>query len=163
MEKLNIEARRKIDEIVLKHKDKMGPVKLMLHDVQSELGYIPFEAMEKIAEACNVSVAEVYGVVTFYTQFTTEPKGKCVINVCMGTACYVKGAQELINHIMDLTHAPINGTSDDGLFSLDATRCLGACGLAPVVIIDDKVYGNANESNVVEDIITKIIQSERRH
>ena len=161
--KLNAESRKKIDEIILKHKGKKGPVKLMLHDVQSELGYIPFDAMEKIAEASEVSVTEVYGVVTFYTQFTTQPKGKCVINICMGTACYVKGAQEMITHIMDLTNAPINGTSEDGLFSLDATRCLGACGLAPVVIIDDKVYGNANESNVVEDIISKIIQSERRY
>lgn len=162
MEKLNQESRRKIDEIVLQHKDKQGPVKLMLHDIQSSLGYIPFEAMEKIAEATNTSVAEVYGVVTFYTQFTTEPKGKCIINICMGTACYVKGAQELIERVMNLTGAPINGTSADGLFSLDATRCLGACGLAPVVIIDDKVYGNANESNIVEEIITKIIQTERK-
>ena len=162
MEKLNQESRRKIDEIVLQHQGKQGPVKLMLHDIQSSLGYIPFEAMEKIAEATNTSVAEVYGVVTFYTQFTTEPKGKCIINICMGTACYVKGAQELIERVMNLTGAPVNGTSADGLFSLDATRCLGACGLAPVVIIDDKVYGNANESNIVEEIITKIIQTERK-
>lgn len=162
MEKLNQQSRLSIDEIVLQHKDKQGPVKLMLHDIQSALGYIPFEAMEKIAEATNTSVAEVYGVVTFYTQFTTEPKGKCIINICMGTACYVKGAQELIDSVVNLTGAPINGTSADGLFSLDATRCLGACGLAPVVIIDGKVYGNANESNIVDDIITKIIQKERK-
>lgn len=161
MEKLNVESLKKIDEIVAKHTGKLGPVKLMLHDVQNALGYIPFEAMEKIAKASNTSVAEVYGVVTFYTQFTTEPKGKCIINICLGTACYVKGAQEIINKVCELTHAPVNGTSDDGLFSLDATRCLGACGLAPVVIIDGKVLGNANESNIVFDTIEDIIRANR--
>ena len=100
------------------------------HEVQNELGYIPFEAMEKIAEATGSSAAEVYGVVMFYAQFTTEPKGKHVINVCLGTACYVKGAQQLIDRVEKLTGAKVNRTSEDGLFSLDATRCLGACGLA---------------------------------
>lgn len=161
MEHLNQESLKKIDEIVTRHTGRLGPVKLMLHDVQKELGYIPFEAMEKIAAASNVSVAEVYGVVTFYTQFTTEPKGKHVINVCMGTACYVKGAQQLINHMIQLTKAEINKTSEDGLFSLDATRCLGACGLAPVVIIDGKVYGNAIETTAVEDLIKGMIKEER--
>ena len=117
--------------------------------------------MEKIANAIHVPVSKVYGVVTFYSQFTTEPKGKCVINICLGTACYVKGAQEIINKVCELTHAPVNGTSDDGLFSLDATRCLGACGLAPVVIIDGKVLGNANESNIVFDTIEDIIRANR--
>ena len=87
MEKLNGEALRKIDEIVARHKDQAGPCIEMLHEVQNELGYIPFEAMEKIAEATGSSPAEVYGVVMFYAQFTTEPKGKHVINVCLGTAC----------------------------------------------------------------------------
>ena len=82
------------------HKDQPGPTIVMLHDVQNELGYVPFEAMEKIAEACGTSVAEVYGVVMFYAQFTTEPKGKHVINVCLGTACYVKGAA--CSHLMRL-------------------------------------------------------------
>ena len=90
MGKLNEQSVQVIDRIVDRHRGRPGPVKLMLHDVQKELGYIPFEAMEKIAAASGVSAAEVYGVVTFYTQFTTEPKGKHVINVCMGTACYVK-------------------------------------------------------------------------
>ena len=161
MEKLNDKSKAVIEQIVEKHKGRMGPVKLMLHDVQRELGYIPFYAMEKIAEASNVSVAEVYGVVTFYTQFTTEPKGKHIINVCMGTACYVKGAQALIDRISELTETKVNSTSSYGLFSLYATRCLGACGLAPVCIIDDKVYGNATESTAVEDVIKAIIATER--
>lgn len=159
MERLSANALAKIDEICEKHRAKLGPTKLMLHDVQHELGYIPFAAMEKIAVACNSSVAEVYGVVTFYSQFTTEPKGKHIINVCLGTACYVKGAQAIIDEIVKLTGAKVNGTSDDGLFSLDATRCLGACGLAPVVVIDGKVYGNANENTIVYDTINELVNS----
>ncbi|MFV0551101.1 MAG: NAD(P)H-dependent oxidoreductase subunit E [Anaerorhabdus sp.] len=162
MEKLNAESIRIVDEIVAKHTGRQGPVKLMLHDVQHDLGYIPFEAMEKIAIAANTSIAEVYGVVTFYAQFTIEPKGKHIINVCMGTACYVKGAQNLVNDVISMTGATVNGTSEDGLFSLDATRCLGACGLAPVVIIDGKVYGNADSSKIISEIIQSILDSEKK-
>ena len=116
------------------------------------LGYVPFEAMEKIAEATGTSVAEVYGVVCFYAQFTTSPKGKHVINICLGTACYVKGAQALIDETMALTGTQINSTSEDGIFSLDATRCLGACGLAPVCVIDGKVFGNCTKETVTAEI-----------
>lgn len=154
--KLNEESIKKIDEIVARHKDEMGPVKLMLHDVQNELGYIPFEAMTKIAEASGVSVAEVYGVVTFYAQFTTEPKGKHVINVCMGTACYVKGAQAILDAVAEKTGAQVNRTSEDGLFSLDATRCLGACGLAPVAVVDGEVHGNLSDKQMIIDVIDAI-------
>jgi NADH:ubiquinone oxidoreductase 24 kD subunit len=161
MNKLNEDAIKKIDGIVETYKDRLGPVKLMLHDVQHELGYIPFEAIERIAEACHVPVSEVYGVVTFYTQFTLEPKGKYVINVCMGTACYVIGAQALLDDILSLTGSPLNGTSEDGLFSVDATRCLGACGLAPVAIIDGRVYGNAINTGAVKDFVTEVVKTER--
>ena len=131
----------KIDAIVDKHKDERGPMKLMLHDIQDELGYIPFEAMEKIAEALNVPVSKVYGVVTFYSQFTTEPKGKHIISVCLGTACYVNGAQTILDLLCEMTECEVNSTSEDGLFSIDATRCVGACGLAPVVSVDGTVSG----------------------
>ena len=97
----------------------------------------------------------------FYSQFTTEPKGKHVINVCLGTACYVKGAQQLVDRVEKLTGAAVNKTSPDGLFSLDATRCLGACGLAPVCIIDGKVYGNALMGSTFTDEIRRIIKQER--
>ena len=162
MKGLNEESLKIIDEIVNRHKDEMGPVKLMLHEVQNKLGYIPFEAMEKIATACNVSVADVYGVVTFYTQFTTEPKGKHIINVCLGTACYVIGSGELLDKILKLTDCEVNKTSKDGLFSVDATRCLGACGLAPVAVVDGKVYGQANKTNALEKLILDIINEERK-
>ncbi len=159
---LNTESLKKIDEIVLEHQDKKGPVKLMLHDVQKQIGYIPFEAMEKISVAANVPIAEVFGVVSFYTQFTTEPKGKHVINVCLGTACYVRGSQLLLDRVKILTNAPVNGTSSDNLFSLDATRCLGACGLAPVAVLDEQVYGNANNNKDLENAIRKIIREEKQ-
>ena len=152
MNKLSASAISTIDEIVKKHQGKRGPVKLMLHEVQHELGYIPFEAMEKIAEGSNVSVAEVYGVVTFYTQFTTQPKGRHVINVCLGTACYVKGAQEILDKICEKLNCKVNETSADGEFSIDATRCLGACGLAPVVVVDGTVHGSLTV-DMVDDIL----------
>lgn len=159
MERLNRDALRKIDEIVARNIHEPGPTIVMLHEVQNELGYIPFEAMEKIAAATNSSVAEVYGVVMFYAQFTTQPKGKHVINICLGTACYVKGSQKIIDAVQELIKAPINGTSEDGLFSLDATRCLGACGLAPVCVIDGKVIGNATPAMITAEI-HKLIASE---
>ena len=162
MQKLNQAALSEIDRIVEEHKDKPGPIIVMLHDVQEKLGYIPFEAMEKIADATNSSVAEVYGVVMFYAQFTTEPKGKHVINVCLGTACYVKGGQKLIDQAVELTGAPLNGTSANGMFSLDATRCLGACGLAPVAVIDGMVYGDATKDGKMMKAIKLIIEEEKK-
>jgi NADH:ubiquinone oxidoreductase subunit E len=157
---LNHASLKQIDQIILKHKNKKGPVKLMLHDVQHEIGYIPFEAMEKISLAVEVPIAEIYGVVSFYTQFTTEPKGKHVVNVCMGTACYVKGSQLLLDRIKILTNSPVNGTSENKLFSLDATRCLGACGLAPVAVLDGQVYGNAGNNKSLENDIRQILKDE---
>lgn len=152
MERLNQPTIDKIQCITEKHKNTKGPVIVMLHDVQDELGYIPFEAVDMIAKATGVSAAEVYGVVNFYSGFTTQPKGKHIINVCLGTACYVKGAQELIDKAITLTKANINKTSEDGNFSLDATRCLGACGLAPVCVIDGKVLGNCTCDKLAQEI-----------
>lgn len=161
MEKLNAATLQKIDEIVEAHRHQDGPTIEMLHEVQNCLGYIPFEAMEKIAEATDSSVAEVYGVVKFYSQFSTEPKGKHIINICLGTACYVKGAQQLVDRIEKVTGAKVNSTSKDQLFSVDATRCLGACGLAPVCIIDGKVYGNALLDSRVMDEIRRLKNVEK--
>lgn len=152
MERLNQESLKAIDQIVEHHRGEPGPAIVMLHEVQDSLGYIPFEAMEKIAAATNQSVADIYGVVCFYAQFTTQPKGKHVINVCLGTACYVKGSQALIDEAMKLTGAAINKTSEDGMFSLDATRCLGACGLAPVCVIDGKTIGQCTIARLDEEV-----------
>lgn len=163
MLKLSSESLKQIDVIVERHKDKLGPVKLMLHDVQHDLGYIPFEAMERISQATKVPIAEIFGVVSFYTQFTLEPKGKHVVNICLGTACYVRGSQLLLDRVQILTGAPVNGTSGNGLFSLDATRCLGACGLAPVAVLDEQVFGNANNNKSLENAIRKIIKEDQTH
>ena len=141
MKKMNQKSLDFIDQVIDKHKDEMGPVKLMLHEIQSELGYIPFEAMEKMSDVLKIPIAKIYGVVTFYSQFTIEPKGKHVISVCLGTACYVNGSQTILDLLVEMTGAPVNGTSEDGVFSIDATRCVGACGLAPVVSVDGTVFG----------------------
>ena len=161
MDKLNKDTIYKINKIIDDNKDNMGPLKLILHKIQHELGYIPLEAMGLISDKCQIPMAEIYGVVTFYTQFTMIPKGKHVVNVCMGTACYVKKSQELLDNILLLTKSNINSTSEDGLFSVDATRCLGACGLAPIAIMDDKVYGNAIDNSELIDQVKDIIKLER--
>ncbi len=160
MERLNEESVKVINEIVAAHAGEPGPVIVMLHEVQNKMGYIPYEAMEAISKATGTSVADVFGVVNFYAQFTTAPKGKHVINVCLGTACYVKGASKLAEAAERVTGAKVNGTSADGLFSLDATRCLGACGLAPVVVIDGRVVGSCTPQKV-ENEIKAIIEAEK--
>jgi NADH:ubiquinone oxidoreductase subunit E len=160
MERLNGESIKRIQEIVAAHANEPGPVIVMLHEVQDELGYIPYEAMEAISKATGTSVADVFGVVNFYAQFTTEPKGKHVINVCLGTACYVKGSSQLAETAEKVTGAKLNGTSPDGMFSLDATRCLGACGLAPVVVLDGRVIGSCTPQKVEQEI-RAIIEEEK--
>ena len=160
MERLNEASMQKLETIVAGHRNEPGPVIVMLHEVQDTFGYVPFEAVLKIAEATGKSPAEVLGVVEFYTQFTTAPKGKHVINVCLGTACYVKGSSALADEAAKVTGAPLNGTSPDGMFSLDATRCVGACGLAPVCIIDGRVIAQSTPKKVNEEI-SKIIAEER--
>ena len=160
MKKLNQASIATIESIVAKHKGKMGPVKLMLHDVQDQLGYIPFEAMEMIAKATGEPISKVYGVVTFYSLFTTEPKGKHVISVCLGTACYVNGSQTILDLLVSMTGAPVNGTSPNGLFSIDATRCVGACGLAPVVSVDGTVFGCKKQLDELKLLVLEYMKEE---
>lgn len=162
MLKLNQQSISFIENCINEDKDKKGPLKLILHKIQNELGYIPFEAMKKISESINIPISDIYGVVTFYSQFTLKPKGKNLINVCMGTACYVKNSENLLNNISKITNTKVNQTSDDGLFSIDATRCLGACGLAPVVIINNKVYGNTNINKDYEKVLKELISNSKK-
>ena len=135
-------------EVIEKYKDTRGALIPVLHGVQEIYGYLPMEVQKMVAEGLNVPLAEVYGVVTFYTQFTLTPKGKYKIGVCLGTACYVKGAGAIIDKIKDRLGLEVGECSEDGKYSLDATRCIGACGLAPVLTINDDVYGRL----VLEDI-----------
>ena len=120
----------------------------MLHEAQDIYGYLPIEGQSIIAKGLGVTLAEVYGVVTFYTQFSLNPKGDYQISVCLGTACYVKGSGDIINKVKEIIGIDVDGCTPDGKFSLTATRCIGACGLAPVMTVNDDVYGRL----VVDDI-----------
>ncbi len=121
-----------------------------LHKAQSLFGYLPAEVQEIIAEEMNVPVAKVYGVVTFYSFFTMTPKGKHPISICTGTACYVRGADKVVEEFKKKLNLEVGETSEDGKFSLSCLRCVGACGLAPVVMVGEKVYGRVSPDGVAE-------------
>lgn len=133
-----------------KNKLKPGPLMPTLHDAQSIFGCIPIEIQKIIAEGINESIAKINGVVTFYGQFSVEPKGENVINVCLGTACYVRGSQGLLDAFSDELKLKAGQTSEDGKFTLQATRCIGACGLAPVITVNSQVYGNSTVQKAKE-------------
>jgi len=128
---------------IAEHKKKPGPLMPTLHDAQEIFGCIPVQVQKIIAEELGESVAKINGVVTFYSHFSIEPKGKHIIGVCLGTACYVRGSQQILDAISAELKVAAGGTTEDGMFTLEATRCIGACGLAPVFTIDGKVYGGA--------------------
>ena len=137
---LNSAAAAKITEICARYKDEKTPLMMILSDVQNECGYIPLEVQELVSKETGISVAEIYGVVTFYSFFSLTPKGKYIVGCCLGTACYVKGAQNVIDKFSEILKIQPGETSEDGLFTLDALRCIGACGIAPAVSINGKVY-----------------------
>ena len=120
----------------------------VLHQIQGKLGYLPAEVQELIAEELNMPVAKVYGIVTFYSFFTMNPKGKHPISVCMGTACYVRGAEKVLDEFKRKLNIEVGQTTPDGKFSLTTLRCVGACGLAPVAMVGDKVYGRLAPADV---------------
>lgn len=126
-----------------------------LHDIQNEFGYIPDEACKYISSKLNIAMSEIYGLITFYSRFSEEKKGKYIIQVCMGTACYVKGAEEIYNKFKSELNLTDKSTTDDMMFTLESVRCIGACGLAPAVSINGEVYGKVTTDKVVE-IINKL-------
>lgn len=134
---------RELKAKMAEHKKKPGPLMPTLHDAQHIFGCIPIEVQKLIAEELGESVAKINGVVTFYSRFSVEPKGEHIIGVCLGTACYVRGSQDIIDAISETLKIGPGQTTEDGKFTLEATRCVGACGLAPVMTIDGKVYGSA--------------------
>lgn len=138
----------KLHKVIEEHKDMQGPLMPILHEAQHIFGAIPMEVQRVISEKLNTPLAEIYGVVTFYSQFTLEPKGDYLISVCLGTACYVRGAQQLIDKISEITNVGVGKTSPDGKFSLEATRCIGACGLAPVLTVNEDVYGRLTLNDI---------------
>jgi NADH-quinone oxidoreductase subunit E/NADP-reducing hydrogenase subunit HndA len=122
----------------------------VLHAVQEKLGYLPAEVQEVIASGLNMSVAKVYGVVTFYSFFTMIPQGKYPISICMGTACYVRGAEKVLVELKRRLNIEVGQTTPDGKFSLSSLRCVGACGLAPVVMVGDRVFGRVSPQQIKE-------------
>lgn len=130
------------------HKSEKGALMPVLHEAQSIYGYLPAEVQTVIAEGLNVPLAEVYGVATFYSQFSLTPKGKHRISVCLGTACYVKGSDKVLEEIEKELRIKCGECTPDKKFSIDSCRCVGACGLAPVMIIDGEVYGKLTAKDV---------------
>ena len=153
MAHLQAAAAKKITEICDRYANDKTPLMMILSDIQKEYGYIPLEVQELVSEKTGISVAEIYGVVTFYSFFSLTPKGKYVIGVCLGTACYVKGAQQIVDKFSEIIGIKAGETSADGLFTLDALRCIGACGIAPAVTINGKVY-----PKLTVDAVPKIVE-----
>lgn len=150
--KLQDKAVKQIKEICARYKDEPSPLMLVLTDVQKEYGYLPLEVQEVISEELNIPVSDIYGVVTFYSFFSLQPKGKYVIGVCIGTACYVKGGQNVLNKFSELLKIKVGQTTEDGLFTLDGLRCIGACGIAPALSINGKVYPKVSVPQVADII-----------
>lgn len=152
MAHLSEAAVAKINEICDRYVGETTPLMMILSDIQKEYGYIPVDVQEIVSERTGISVAEIYGVVTFYSFFSLKPKGKYIIGCCLGTACYVKGAQQIIDKFSELLNIQPGETTADGLFTIDALRCIGACGIAPAVTINGTVYPKMTVGQVPEVI-----------
>ncbi len=142
------EQEERLLAVIAEHKDQRGALMPVLQKAQDIYGYLPIEVQEIIADQMGISLSEVYGVVTFYGQFTLNPKGQYKISVCLGTACYVKGSGDILQRLKERLGIEAGEITADGKFSLEATRCIGACGLAPVLTVNDDVYGRL----VVDDV-----------
>lgn len=159
MLELTQEKYAKLKKFIDENQNETSGLMPILHEAQDIFGCIPLEVQKFISKETDISVAEIYGVVTFYSRFTTEPTGEHVISVCMGTACYVKGAQNLLDELVNKLSIQPENTTKDGKYTLTATRCVGACGLAPVMMIDDEVYGRVTPDNI-PDILSKYDEKE---
>lgn len=138
----------KVLDIIIRHKEVEGGLIPVLHGIQELYGYLPEEMLRMVSESLEISMTEIYGVATFYHYFSLVPKGEHIIRVCLGTACYVKGSQMIINRLTQELGINVGETTKDNKFTLEATRCLGACGLAPVMTVDNKVYGKVTLEDV---------------
>ncbi len=144
----------KKDEFMEKLFSQYQPIKdnliQMLNEIQEHYGYVPMEAQKELSEFLSIPMAEIYGVVTFYSRFSLKPKGKYNVSVCLGTACFVKGSQKIMDRLQERLKIGPGETTKDGLFSIEETRCVGACGLAPVFTINGEVYGKATVQKLDE-------------
>lgn len=143
-----------LEDILSAHRGDSGALIQVLHAAQDVFGFVSEEVQEKVAEALNVPLSEVYGVATFYSLFSLKPRGKYKIGVCLGTACYVRGAAQVLAELEKQLGVKVNDTTDDGKFTLEVTRCIGACGLAPVITINEDVYGRL-EVDKVKEVLAK--------
>lgn len=141
LEEFSPEQLAKVDAIIASHAGRPGALIPVLEQVQEVLGYLPEAVQVLVAEGLDIPVANVYGVVTFYSFFTMVPRGRHNIRVCLGTACYVRGGQKLLDRLREMLEIEPGGCTQDRRFSLETVRCLGACGLAPVIVVDDNTHG----------------------
>ena len=141
-------------KVIAEKKDDRGALMPILQKAQDIYGYLPIEVQTIISNEMNIPLEKIYGVVTFYSQFSLNPKGKYQISVCLGTACYVKGSGDIYNKLQEKLGIEGGGCTPDGKFSLEACRCIGACGLAPVITVNDEVYGRLTVDDV-DDILKK--------
>jgi len=148
------EQKQKLDEIIERHKDERGAILPVLQEAQDIYGYLPVEVQTMIAEGLGVPLEEVFGVSTFYSQFSLTPKGKYNVSICLGTACYVKGAADILDKLTAVLKIQPEECTPDGKFSLTACRCVGACGLAPVLTVNGDVYGRLTPDEV-DQILAK--------
>ena len=148
------EQEQQLREVIASYRDTQGALMPVLQKAQDIYGYLPIEVQTIIAEELGLSLEQVYQVVTFYSQFALNPTGKYRIAVCLGTACYVKGSQNILDELEKQLGIKAGGSTPDGLFTLEATRCLGCCGLAPVMMVNDEVYGRLTVKDV-RDILAK--------
>lgn len=137
-----------LEEFINSLPDKKGALIEVLHKAQHIFGYLPEEVQLFVAEKLNVPASKVFGVVSFYSYFTTTPRGEYVVNVCMGTACFVRGAANVLSELEKQLDIKVGQTTPDGKFTIEVLRCVGACGLAPVVTVNDRVYGHVTPSDV---------------
>lgn len=142
------ESYTQLDEVIDRHRDDPGALMPIMQAAQDMFGCVSIDVQKYIASKLNVPLSDVYGVATFYSQFALAPKGQHIISVCMGTACYVKGSQAVLDKLSELLGVAPGQTTADGKFTLDATRCLGACGLAPVMTVDNDVHGRLTPEDI---------------
>ena len=142
------EQEEQLRQIIARHKDEPGAVMPVLQEAQSIFGFLPEEVQIMVAEGLEVPLSEIYGVSTFYSQFALNPKGKYQVSVCLGTACYVKGAADVLAAVEQKLGCKSGSVTPDGMFSVDSTRCIGACGLAPVMMVNNDVYGRLTPEQV---------------
>lgn len=151
-ESISPQQEEALERIFQEYAGKKGALIQVLHAVQNVLGYLPREALKRVAQALDIPLSEVYGVVTFYHFFSMKPRGKHVIQVCLGTACYVRGGQAILDRLKKDLEVDIGSITSDGLYSLEVMRCAGACGLAPVVRIDNDVHKRVSPSQIMDII-----------